>query len=339
MRLSSLYLLFITNHLFPSFFHNKGAVAGVFTLVGIAVISIAIWIILFIRRRRRELGLEQESTISALLYEGGFDRRSIEPASSASSHHSRYDSAEFLAIPMPNSNPERHRRSTSGLLERRLSIMPDAYQDDRGQYDPFIQYAPRNSRDGYPDVPSPTTPHLNVPPPSAYAPYRDRTSNDGVGMVEVGPGLPMGAAIVHTRYSHHNSRTNFEPWKSGPLIVPGQTPLVLDPTNLSNGRASQTPSTDTSSASTSKPSYLPSLSHPNFYATNTSSRSGLLINGREDHGSEVNMVEVNGEIKIPDILAESESTTEDEHEMESQKRVLAVCGYFPSSFLRWLNFF
>jgi len=331
VRLSFLYFLFITKHLFPSFFQNRGAVAGVFTLVGIAVISITIWIILFIRRRRRELGLEQESTISALLYEAGIDRISIEPESS-SSHHSRYGSAEFLAIPMPNSNPERHRRSTSGLLERRLSIMPDAYPD-RGQYDPFIQYGPRNSRDGYPDMPSPTSPHPNIPPPSAYAPYRDRTSNDG--MVEVGPALPVGAAIVHTRYSHHNSRTSFEPshqWRNGPQ-VPGQGPLVLDAINLSNGRASQTPSTDASSASTSKPSYLASLTHPNFYATNTSSRSGLLINGREDHGSEVNMLDGNGEIKKPDILAESEvSTTEDE--MELQKPVLAVCGYFPSFFLQ-----
>ena len=199
--------------------------------------------------------------------------------------------------------------------------MPDAYHE-RGQYDPNIEYGPRNSRDRYQDIPSPTTPHLNIPP-SAFAPYR--SSSDGMGMVEVGTGLPMGAGIVHTRHSHHSSGSSFEPLLASHQrrnsLMPGRGPLILDATN---GRASRTPSTDNaSSASTSKPSYLPSLTHPNFYATNTSSHSAILINGQEDPGSEVNLV-MNGEIeKQRDILVDSEvSTTEDEHEL--QKPVLAV---------------
>jgi hypothetical protein len=153
--------------------------------VGLAVISITIWIILFIRRRRQEIGLEQAQPYPLCCMTRVSNRISIEPESSASSHHSRYGSAEFLAIPMPNPNPERHRRSTSGLLENNKEGCP-LCQMHITMIGANTTLRIRNSRDGYRDMPSPTTPHLNIPPPSAFAPYRDRSSNDGMGMVEVG---------------------------------------------------------------------------------------------------------------------------------------------------------
>lgn len=61
-----------------SFFHNKGAVAGVFLIVGLAAASIVLWIFFSLRRRRRTRKLEHDTAVSATLAAAGFNRSPID---------------------------------------------------------------------------------------------------------------------------------------------------------------------------------------------------------------------------------------------------------------------
>lgn len=56
------------------FFNNKGAVAGVFLIVGLAAATICLWIFFFVRRRRRTRRLEHDTAVSATLAAVGFNR-------------------------------------------------------------------------------------------------------------------------------------------------------------------------------------------------------------------------------------------------------------------------
>ncbi|KAH8997277.1 hypothetical protein EDB92DRAFT_2112030 [Lactarius akahatsu] len=60
------------------FFHNKGAVAGVFLIVGLAAASICLWIFFFIRRRRRRRRIDHETAVSASLAAAGYNRAPID---------------------------------------------------------------------------------------------------------------------------------------------------------------------------------------------------------------------------------------------------------------------
>ncbi len=60
------------------FFHNTGAVAGVFLIVGLGAATICLWIFFFIRRRRRRRRIEHESEVSATLAAAGYNRAPID---------------------------------------------------------------------------------------------------------------------------------------------------------------------------------------------------------------------------------------------------------------------
>ncbi|KAF7306903.1 hypothetical protein MIND_00482800 [Mycena indigotica] len=57
-----------------SFFHNTGAVAGVFVLVGVALAAIVLFTIFGLRRRHRTRQIEHETAVSATLAAAGFRR-------------------------------------------------------------------------------------------------------------------------------------------------------------------------------------------------------------------------------------------------------------------------
>lgn len=60
------------------FFHNTGAVAGVFLIVGLAAATICLWIFFFIRRRRRRRRIDHQSEVSATLAAAGYNRAPID---------------------------------------------------------------------------------------------------------------------------------------------------------------------------------------------------------------------------------------------------------------------
>ena len=60
------------------FFNNKGAVAGVFLIVGLASATICLWIFFFLRRRRRRRRTDHDSAVSASLAAAGYNRAPID---------------------------------------------------------------------------------------------------------------------------------------------------------------------------------------------------------------------------------------------------------------------
>ena len=60
------------------FFRNKGAVAGVFLIVGLAAASIVLFIFFYIRRRRRTQRLEHDTAVASTLAAAGYNRRPLD---------------------------------------------------------------------------------------------------------------------------------------------------------------------------------------------------------------------------------------------------------------------
>jgi hypothetical protein len=60
------------------FLHNKGAVAAVFLIVGLAAAAICLWIFFFIGRRRRRRRIDHETAVSASLAAAGYNRAPID---------------------------------------------------------------------------------------------------------------------------------------------------------------------------------------------------------------------------------------------------------------------
>ncbi|KAF9651871.1 hypothetical protein BDM02DRAFT_3109979 [Thelephora ganbajun] len=60
-----------------SFFQNKGAVAGVFVVVGLATTAIAFFVLFWFRRRRKTRRLDHDAAVAATLAEHGYGRQSL----------------------------------------------------------------------------------------------------------------------------------------------------------------------------------------------------------------------------------------------------------------------
>ena len=60
-----------------SFFQNKGAVAGVFVVVGLAATAIVFFILFWFRRRRKTRRLDHDTVVAATLAEHGYGRQSL----------------------------------------------------------------------------------------------------------------------------------------------------------------------------------------------------------------------------------------------------------------------
>lgn len=139
----SLYYTLI--HCGCRFFKNKGAVAGVFVLVGLAILVIAASIFIAIRRRQRTRKIENDTAISASLAAAGFKRSALDE-----------DGDGF----------DMRNRSTStylgGMTQRSGSGLDTNYD---GGFNPYIEYGIGQSaaeRDGY--VPARTSSPPLLPP-------------------------------------------------------------------------------------------------------------------------------------------------------------------------------
>ncbi|KAI9460603.1 hypothetical protein BJY52DRAFT_1262693 [Lactarius psammicola] len=112
------------------FFHNKGAVAGVFLIVGLAAASICLWIFFFIRRRRRRRRIDHDTAVSASLAAAGYNRAPID------------DEEDFGPGPGMrqrfNSVGSHPTISTPITEEERAA---EAAATSTGLYDPYTDYA------------------------------------------------------------------------------------------------------------------------------------------------------------------------------------------------------
>lgn len=129
------------------FFRNKGAVAGVFLIVGLAAASIFLFLFFFIRRRRRTRRLEHDTAVASTLAAAGFNRAPVDGDDDDQSPGMRQvggDRSPFGAGTV-NSLPSTSNHTTTGSGGGRP---PSGYMDDpsaastplRGEFDPYAAY-------------------------------------------------------------------------------------------------------------------------------------------------------------------------------------------------------
>lgn len=131
------------------FFTNKGAVAGVFLIVGLAAASIVLFLFFFIKRRHRNRRLEYDTAVASTLAAAGYNRQPLDGDD--------YDEGGGM---------RQRRRSSPSALATVSSLGTQAaavqpYTDDptgrRAEFDPYSAYsaAPPQTppasarRDGY----------------------------------------------------------------------------------------------------------------------------------------------------------------------------------------------
>jgi hypothetical protein len=112
------------------FFTNKGAVAGVFLIVGLAAASIVLFLFFFIKRRRRNRRLEYDTAVASTLAAAGFNRTALDGDD---------DEGKVMA----------ERRRSSPSATRTMSSLPSLggmqpYTDDPSgrprDFDPYVAY-------------------------------------------------------------------------------------------------------------------------------------------------------------------------------------------------------
>ena len=113
------------------FFTNKGAVAGVFLIVGLAAASIVLFLFFFIKRRRRNRRLEYDTAVASTLAAAGYNRQPLDGDD--------YDE---------NGGMRQRRRSSPSALATMSSLGTQAqqpYTDDptgrRAEFDPYSAYS------------------------------------------------------------------------------------------------------------------------------------------------------------------------------------------------------
>jgi hypothetical protein len=146
------------------FFHNTGAVAGVFLIVGLAAATICLWIFFFIRRRRRRRRIDHQSEVSATLAAAGYNRAPIDDEDFGPGPGMRQRFGSFSSHPTI---------STPITDEERAADAPTAHL-----YDPYVEYGHPVAGSGY--IPARSeSPSLYSPDRRAEGSYASGSSRRG----------------------------------------------------------------------------------------------------------------------------------------------------------------
>jgi hypothetical protein len=182
----------------------------VFAVVGVALASIALWLVLFVRRRRRTRRLEHETAVSATLAAAGFGRSPLhdDEEESEDMHSSGNRSSAFMG----------QRPGSASILGSRAPSTFAAYTD------PFAG-APATYGHGGPSPEALYGYDMHGPGPAregGYAPTRTGTPP------LLPPGLP--AAAQTPGRSAHQHTSSYEPLLGAAGLALGQrTPGTLSP--------------------------------------------------------------------------------------------------------------
>ncbi|CAA7265825.1 unnamed protein product [Cyclocybe aegerita] len=199
-----------------AFFRNTGAVAGVFVLVGLAAASIILWILFAVRRRRRTRRIEHDTAVSATLAAAGFHRTPLDDddddgplgggGGGTHSHSLSHHSDPYLAQRRSSSGLAMSSIPSAGRLSAYLDTAP-LQPDDNEAYNPYADYiVPAGSREGYVSgtgLAGGAAGAGGAAPPSAFLPYRDRSSSGGLAEL----GMMGGSTHGHT----HSASGSLEP--------------------------------------------------------------------------------------------------------------------------------
>lgn len=211
-----------------SFFSNTGAVVGVFVVVGLAALSIILWILLAIRRRYRMRQIEHDSAIQAAVAAAGFNRV---PLDDDEDGHGR--------------TPRSHSQFSMEMGQRgshvfgSLSTGPFGHDDDQGGFNPYADYPTSRQGPGRTGGYVPT--RTASPPPGAERPAFSATGTD-----EFGSNRDRKSSFGHTPTY---SAGSFEPLLSGyrqasesgphapPTPPPRNPQRLVDASNARNPRS------------------------------------------------------------------------------------------------------
>jgi len=136
------------------FFNNKGAVVGVFLIVGLAAATICLWIFFFLRKRRRRRRIEHDTAISESLTAAGYNRAPIDDEDFGPGVRQRFGSLSSQpTIGTPITDEERAAEAGPGTVNL---------------YDPYAEYGRPVAGSGY----------IPARPDSPSRHSRDRTADD-----------------------------------------------------------------------------------------------------------------------------------------------------------------
>jgi hypothetical protein len=189
---------------YSRFFKNTGAVAGVFSVVGLALAAIGLWLALFVRRRRRTRRLEHDTAVSATLAAAGYGRSPLHDDEDDSDMPSsgRRSSAMMAQVP----------GSASIFGSRAPSATFAAYTDPFAT--PHNMHGPVGASDGPPSYGY----DMNGAAVGGYMPARTGSP----------PPLPPGARAPER--VHHQHTSSYEPLLGAAGLNGGQrTPSNMSP--------------------------------------------------------------------------------------------------------------
>lgn len=167
------------------FFRNKGAVAGVFLIVGLAAASILLFLFFFIRRRRSTRIMEHDTTVASTLAAAGFNRTPLDGDDFGGPRMRQRHGSEVSGNPF--------RDTVSSLPSATGGRPPSAYMDDPaagpeaahdGEFDPYAAYG---------TIHPPPAASLGMSRNDGYAPAR--TSSPPLAAVYAG----------HSNHGHSHS--------------------------------------------------------------------------------------------------------------------------------------
>jgi len=195
------------------FFQNKGAVAGVFVVVGLAATAIVFFILFWFRRRRKNRRLDHDAVVAATLAEHGYGRQSLIGA----------DDDHPVSDP---SSSDMRRTSTPSMTLSGLNMGPvSAGGYGRQSYPPYLA-------DSFGQTYNPYTDN-QVPYPYTYPGPSNSGGNPGFGLPTVsGVGLSLFGHGPHESMGSNepllwgNSGSDSPPEADTPVIPP-RNPLRL----------------------------------------------------------------------------------------------------------------
>lgn len=272
MSLSNPFIYAYGRSFIIRFFANKGAVAGVFLIIGLAAASIVLWIVFALRRRHRVRQLERDTTVSATLAAAGLNRAPLDDDDDEETE------ADHRARTLGSGDIEMGQRPSSTLgygtggtrppsAYRDLAYDPAGSPDEDPSFDPYAGYVHPQlngsrsfsanktaAQEGY--VPartgSPTPPNS---PPRATSSFGHGNDTSGSGSAT---GISSGDRERRTNSSLDHMRSysmgSYEPLLGGssgaatPGVGASPTPPPRNPLRLANspspgldGQESNTP--------------------------------------------------------------------------------------------------
>lgn len=214
------------------FFRNKGAVAGVFLIVGLAAASIVLFLFFFIRRRRRTRRMEHDNAVASTLAAAGFNRTLLDGDDDDTNPSMAQRQGSALSG-YGGSLPSQAGRPHSGYLDDPASTPPAV----QGDVDPFAGHVvpPPQAAVGFPSrkdgyMPARTSsPPPGVAPtivPSAWVGERAHHHSQSTRSTSTSS-IPTSAVLYGQGHVPHDSSGSHEPLLSG--IYPGEASGPVTP--------------------------------------------------------------------------------------------------------------